>query len=288
MTDTTDLDPRFNAFRPDLADLSLKPFVTSVRFVEPTLHQCVRGVLPLYESPSEQALRLSEVRYGEFLDVFETREDGFAWVQSRNDRIVGYIRHEGALNQSIAALMNRVCALRTFVYSEPDFSSPVRDCLTLGSYISLDGEAGDFYPLASGGYIFKRHAAPSDEVFYRDLVFTAGQLMNVPYLVGGRTPLGLDAAGMVQLALDIAGIDAPSAIDQQQAQLGAPLPCHWRDMVWRRGDIVFFSGPRAHVGLMTGTDHLISASPFHMKVTTEPLMEVIRQGYRIVAAGHPA
>lgn len=286
MTTTIDIDPRFNAFRSDLADLSLKPFIEATSFVEPSLYQCMRGVLPLYEKAEATSRRLSEIRYGEFMDVFEQRDDGFAWVQSRVDSFVGYIPMEGALNQTIAALMNRVCVLHTFVYAQPDRASAIFDRLTLGSYVSLDGDADDFYPLASGGYVFKKHIAPSDEVACMDYVFTAGRLLGVPYLTGGRTPLGVDASGLIHFALDLAGIDIPRALDQQRELFGKPLPCHWRDIVWNRGDLVFFGTP-FHVGIMTSRDHIIHADEEEMMVSVQPLEQLIRQGYQVIAAGRP-
>ena len=287
MTKTTDLDPRFNAFRPDLADISLKPFVKASKYVEPVLRQCVRGIAPLFEKPDTSSLRLSEIRYGEFLDVYEQRKDGFAWVQSRNDRFVGYIRKDDALTEVIAALMNRINVPSTFVYAAPDLAAPVLDRITLGSFVSLDGEEGNFYPLASGGFVFKRHVAPADEVECTDYVFTAGQLVNVPFLTGGRSTMGMDSSGLLQFALDLAGIDAPRALDQQLEMFGRPLPCHWRDVVWTRGDLVFFGGPD-HAGIMTGVDHILSASPHHMTVTVEPLAELMARGHHITGAGKPS
>jgi len=284
MSQKVELDPRVNAFRTDLADLVLKPFVTAEKYVESSIHQCVCGIAPLLQAPDEKAPRVSEIRYGEFVDLLEKRKDGFAWVQNRNDRYVGYIRAEGALNEAIAALMNRVIVLHTFVYEEPSLKAPVQDRLTLGSFVSLDGEEGDFYPLASGGYIFKKHVAPTDEAQTLDYVFTAGQLLGVPYLLGGRTALGLDCSSLVQLALDMAGIDAPRDADQQQELFGHPLPCHWRDVVWKRGDLVFFE---KHVGIMTDHEHLIHADSHAMQVVVEPLEEIMLRKQVILAAGRP-
>ncbi len=284
MIASVNLDPRVNAFRPDLADVSLRAFVKAKRYAEPSLYQCVRGIVPLWAAPSPDAARLSEIRYGEFLDVLELRDDGFAWAQNRNDRCVGYIDAEGTLSQTIAAMMNRVSALATFVYIQPDLKSSVLDRLTLGSFVSLDGEAGNFYPLASGGFVFKGHVAPADEVLCRDYVFTAGQLLGAPYLWGGRSPLGFDATGFVQFVLDVAGIDSPRYLDQQRELFGHPLPCHWKDVMWRRGDLVFFED---HVGIMASCDHLVHASLERMLVIAEPLAQVVDSGRKIVAAGHP-
>ncbi|MCL2470092.1 MAG: C40 family peptidase [Alphaproteobacteria bacterium] len=287
VVDRTPLDPRFNAYRADLADAALKPFVLARKYVMPTLRRCVRGVLPLYEKPARASLQISEILYGEFLDVFEERKDGFAWVQSRNDRLVGYIdMAEAKLSEGIAALMNRINVLRTFIFEAPNPHAAVLDTLTLGAFVSLDGEEGGFYPLTSGGYIFKHHVVPADEVTQSDYLFTCGQLLHTPYRQGGRTPLGIDAPGLIQLALDIAGLDAPRCFEQQKDMFGKKLPCHWRDVVWHRGDLVFFKNPD-HVAVMAGGYDMISACPDHMEVMIEPMAARIARGSTLIAAGKP-
>jgi len=72
------LDPRIHAYRPDLADLTLKNSVSAELYVEPFIRQCVRGLLPMLQAPRPDARQTSQIRYGEFLDVFEVRDDGFA------------------------------------------------------------------------------------------------------------------------------------------------------------------------------------------------------------------
>jgi len=284
MSDAASLDPRINAFRPDLADLSLRNNVTSRRYVEPVLRQCVRGLLPMLAEPKLDAKQTSQIRYGEFLDVFEERADGFAWVQNRTDRYVGYIPSQNTFSEEIADLALRVKALSTFVYPEPDIKSPPLDELTLGSYVRLGKSDGAFRTLPDGGFVFAKHVVPAAEVETPDYVFTAGRMLNAPYLWGGRTPKGIDCSGLVQLSLALAGFEVPRDSDMQREALGQSLPDHWRDMQWRRGDIVFFPG---HVGIMTNTSDMIHASAHDMKVVVEPLFDVVTRGNEILASGRP-
>lgn len=279
-------DPRTNAFRPDLADLTLRDTVKAEAYVEPVLRQCLHGVLPLLAAPKPDARQLSQIRYGEFIDVFETREDGFLWVQNRFDRYVGYIPDVGNLGDSIAMMSNRITALQTFVYPEPDIKSPPVDELTLGSFISIHSKKERLLELTSGGFVFEAHVMATEFANTDDYVFTAGRLLHTPYLWGGRTPKGIDCSGLVQLALEMAGIDAPRDSDQQCEVFGKPLASHWRDQAWRRGDIVFFPG---HVGLMTDQSHIIHANAHTMDVTVEPLSDLVARGNEILAvasAGH--
>jgi cell wall-associated NlpC family hydrolase len=282
MSQSTILDPRTNAFRPDLADIALSGQITATRFVVPDLRQCVRGVLPLLAEPKPSSHMISQIRYGEFLDVFEDGFGDFAWVQNRTDRYVGYIPAHEVFSQQVADLSNRVAVLRTFIYPEPDIKTPPLDELTLGSYVTVVEQEGKFRKLADGGYIFADHIMPANIIGTADYVFTAGRLLNLPYLWGGRTSIGVDCSGLVQLALDFAGIDAPRDSDQQCEVFGQPLKAHWRDTSWQRGDLVFFPG---HVGIMTNGDHMIHASAFDMKVVVEPLYDIVMRGNEVLAMG---
>ncbi|HUY69232.1 MAG TPA: NlpC/P60 family protein [Alphaproteobacteria bacterium] len=278
-------DPRTHAFRSDLADVSLQHTVTASRYAEPVLRQCIRGVLPLFAAPDENSRLVSQIRYGEFLDVFEMREDGFAWVQNRADRYVGYMPAADAFNEQIADLSNRVNVLKTFVYTKPDLKMPPADVLTLGSFVRVGAIENGFCRLASGGYVFAKHVVPAERALAADYVFTAGRLLNVPYLWGGRTPQGIDCSGLVQLVLEMAEIECPRDSDQQREVFGQPLSMHWRDMDWRRGDLVFFDG---HVGIMTNNKDMIHATAHVMQVTVEPLFDVVMRGAEITAMGRPA
>lgn len=287
MSDTAELDPRLHAYRPDLADSSLRDAVIAARYVEPVIRQCVKGVVPLMAGPEPGARQVSEIRYGEFLDVFELPQDaktGLAWVQNRNDRYVGYLKDLEALSEKIADLSSRISALRTFVYPEPDVRSHPVDELTLGSYVRLGAEEARFRKIVSGGYVFSAHTAPANSILAADYIFTAGRMLHVPYLWGGRTPRGIDCSGLVQLVLDIAGFECPRDSDMQQEAFGKPLPVHWRDMPWYRGDVVFFPG---HVGIMTGPDNIIHANAHSMSVNVEPLFDVVMRGAEIIASGRP-
>ena len=277
------LDPRTHAFRPDLADLSLQARVQAYRFIEPVIRQCVAGILPVYGTPDCSGSMTTQLRYGEFVDVFERRDDGVAWVQSRTDRYVGYIHDNDVFSENIAALSSKINVLRSFVYEKPDIKSTVIDVLTLGSCVPSVSE-GDFIELVNGGYVFARHVVPADDALTPDYVFTAGRLLGVPYLWGGRTPIGIDCSGLVQLALELAGYDAPRDSDQQRDAYGNPLETHWRDHQWRRGEIVFFPG---HVGIMTDGENMIHASGYDMQVVVEPLAAVVARGNAITASGFP-
>lgn len=95
--------------------------------------------------------------------------------------------------------------------------------LSLTTRVAIAGERNGFVELAQGGWVFAGHL--DDLAAYRpDYVATSRRLPGVPYLWGGKTSLGLDCSGLVQIALAAAGIAAPRDSDQQGGTLGQPVP----------------------------------------------------------------
>jgi cell wall-associated NlpC family hydrolase len=107
-----------------------------------------------------------------------------------------------------------------------------------------------------------------------DFVEIAERFIGTPYLWGGRTRLGLDCSGLVQIALEAAGIGAPRDTDMQQEELGRDVPVEDAAEGLRRGDLVFWKG---HVGVMADAVTLVHANAHHMAVMVETLPEAVNR-----------
>jgi cell wall-associated NlpC family hydrolase len=122
-----------------------------------------------------------------------------------------------------------------------------------------------------------RHLAPIESA-ESDFVAVAERFVGVPYLWGGKTSLGLDCSGLVQVALAASGIACPRDSDMQEGALGAALPAD--DIAGlRRGDLVFWKG---HVAIVRDAETFVHANAFHMAVAIEPIAQALR---RIAEAG---
>jgi cell wall-associated NlpC family hydrolase len=269
-------DPRRHAYRADLADAKLRGLIEAERYVQGETRQVIAPSLPLRREPRFDSILDTEALHGETVTLYAEGE-GWAWGQIDRDSYVGYMPSEG-LSASIVAPTHRIAALRSYVYPEPDGKSPPLALLSLNALITAKAQEGRFLALEGGGYVVARHTLPAGETV-DDPVAIAEAFVGTPYLWGGRTSIGLDCSGLVQLAVEAAGHRAPRDADMQAAELGEPVD--WREgMELRRGDLVFWEG---HVGIMTSANDLIHANAHHMAVEIEPFAQAKE---RIKQFGH--
>jgi len=278
------LDTRLHAYRPGLAAASLRGRVEAERFTDGTAMQVAANVLPVHAVPEAGRGRTTELIHGETVRVYDI-DGGWAWVQNDTDRYVGYVRTDGIAAPGPAPT-HRVAALRSFVYAEPDLKSAVRNWLSIGSRITAaDHQAA--YVRCSGGWLFADHLAPLGSCA-GDWAATALRFLGTPYLWGGRSSLGLDCSGLVQIALAEAGIRWPRDTDMQAA-CGAEVPFAGDESALRRGDLVFWKG---HVGIWVDAGCFVHANATHMAVTAEPLAETMARierqlGQRVLTVRRP-
>lgn len=282
MTIRNALDARTHAYRPDLADTRLKGFVEADRFVDGVYRRVQTPTAALRRIPRHDAPIDSEALQGELVRVFEETAEGWSWGQLETDAYVGFFPSE-TLGPVGPEPTHRVTALRTFVYPGADLKLPPVAALSLQAQLVLTGgkeTRGTLYRfLANGaGAVVACHVEPIAAPRETDFVAVAERFLNIPYLWGGRSSLGIDCSGLVQISLAATGRAAPRDTDQQQAALGFPLE-GGLDADLRRGDLVFWRG---HVGILSDPNTLLHASGFHMAVVREPFAAALQ---RIEAAG---
>jgi cell wall-associated NlpC family hydrolase len=258
-------DRRITPAREDLADERLRGTVEAARYSTGTLRRVTAPQTALRRHPSPEVSIDTEALMGERVTVYDEHE-GWAWGQLAGDGYVGYLSSE-ALGAPEPAPSHRVAALRTFVYPGPNLKLPPLGALSLGAAVAVERREGDYVGLATGGFVFAGHLAALDE-YEPDFVAVAERFLGTPYLWGGKTSLGLDCSGLVQLSLAAAGIDAPRDTDMQEQALGEAIAMRSDLAGLERGDLVFWKG---HVGIMLDAERLLHANGHHMAVVAEPL-----------------
>jgi dipeptidyl peptidase-like protein/NlpC/P60 family protein len=268
-------DPRITPARPDLAAFHLKGKVEAARFVAGTEREVRDGAAPMRREPAPDAPLDTEALCGERMTVYEDNGEGWCWGQLHDDGYVGFVP-VNALRVPGPRPTHRVAVLRTLVFPGRSIKAPPVDALSLGSRVAVTRIEGDLAVLASGFCVPSRHLAPIGST-EPDFVAVAERFVGAPYLWGGKTGLGLDCSGLVQVALTASGVSCPRDSDMQQA-LGAAQPADDIAGV-RRGDLIFWKG---HVAIVRDEKSLLHANAFHMAVAVEPIVEAVR---RIAQAG---
>ena len=269
----TSYDPRSTPARPDLAASHLAGKVEAARFVDGHAREIAEPQAPLRRWPSPDAPLDTEALKGERVTIYDNNEEGWSWGQLAADGYVGYVP-TSALRDPGPPPTHRVAVPRTLVFPGPSIKLPPLEGLPLGCRLAVRRIEGPLAVTDTNGFVPACHLKAVD-TSEPDFVAVTERFLGVPYLWGGKTSVGLDCSGLLQIALTASGVACPRDSDMQEHALGAAVPL----TELQRGDLVFWND---HVAIARDPATLIHANAFHMAVAVEPIVEAVR---RIADAG---
>ncbi len=269
-------DPRLTPARGDIAAKHLEGKVEAARFVEGETFEIADAMAPLRLGPSADAEQATQALKGERAIIYDRSGEGWAWGQLKADGYVGWLP-DAALARLGATPTHKVTALRTLAFPGPSIKLPPSDALMMESRITVTREDGMFAVTREGWFVPKIHLAGLD-VHAPDFVAVAERFVGTPYLWGGKSCLGIDCSGLVQLSLLAAGKSCPRDSDMQQVELGRALDADEAAQL-QRGDLIFWKG---HVAIVRDAATVVHANAFHMATAIENTGDAI---VRIKASG---
>jgi cell wall-associated NlpC family hydrolase len=216
------------------------------------------AALDLRARPDHRAELESQLLMGEVVRILRTSRDG-RWleVENRTDADRGWARRWGLaeVGRSAAAAWEararaRVVAFHTLVRAMPRGGAVLTPAF-LGARLVAGRREGRvrMVTLPDGRRGWVANAAIGGGRL--TLEARVASLIGVPYLWGGRTPMGLDCSAFTQIVLAERGIALPR---DAQEQLAASRRLAPRERT-RPGDLIFFGDrPRRadHVGVLLG------------------------------------
>lgn len=248
------MDRRLTPFSGEIALNSLRGRLEAARFTQGTPARVIAPVVDLLTAAGGvEARRDRQLLFGAQVLRIDAR-DGYSFVQAQADGYCGWVQ-SAALSEGRAAT-HYVSAPATHIYTAPDFKSPERASLSLGSQVSLRGTTGRFAEVEDG-WIPLQHLSDTPAA---DPVAIAESLIGTPYLWGGNSRFGIDCSGLVQIAMRAAGRACPADSDLQRAAFAAT------EGPPQRGDLMFWPG---HVAWVADNTRILHANSTYMCVMHE-------------------
>ena len=222
-------------------------------------------VAALRRKPRHHKEMVNQLLFGETVQVLKTK--GVAWVKVKSL----HDDYEGWMTLSLLEETDEITALHKPIFVTAGLLTRISHegqgiHIPVGS--SLPGFAEgkcnfNKKSFAVEGAVLNRMEHPASAVLIDKLV---QPWLNAPYLWGGRTPLGVDCSGFVQVNFKLLGIDLPRDA-WQQAQGGEPVESLSEA---QPGDLVFFDDKEeiVHVGILLNKETVIHASG---KVRIDPI-----------------
>ncbi|MBR1122939.1 C40 family peptidase [Bradyrhizobium lablabi] len=269
-------DPRLTPARGDLAAKYLEGKVKAARFVEGAEFEVIDAIAPVRRAPASDAEQLTQALRGERVTIYDRNGEGFVWGQLVSDGYVGWLP-DSALAKPASAPTHKVTALRTLAFPGPSIKLPPLDALPFGARVAVAREDGAFAVTRDGHYLPRRHLGALD-AHAPDFVAVAERFAGTPYLWGGKSSLGIDCSGLVQIALSAAGTGCPRDSDMQCDGLGRELTAAEAKNL-QRGDLIFWKG---HVAIARDAVTIVHANAHHMATVIENTKDAMA---RIKAAG---
>lgn len=226
--------------------------------------QIITSLCDMKSKPHINSFLETQLLFGEQVSILEKFNNWF-YCKTINDDYLGWIENHnvGICSKHTHVVKNLMC----HCYEKDDIKSKVVKNLFFNSKVKIIDEKGNWQLTKIDGkvvYIFKKHLLKKN-ITALNWVDYALHFKKVPYLWGGKSILGIDCSGLVQISLNIAGYDFPRNSKDQFNYLNNKSLKNIE-----RGCLIFWNG---HVAIAIDAKNIIHSNAYHLSVVTENFYE---------------
>ena len=218
-------------------------------------------LVPLRDSDNERSELLSQLLFGECIEIIETR-DHWLFVRNLSDSYRGWVDRKMVQiltvseEEQISNTPKYYVRVPILICNET--TSNEKMFLPGGSILQQD--SNDLITIDNDSYSMNPSELYQNEIATgAKITETAFQYLNAPYLWGGKSIFGIDCSGLVQVVYSILGIQLlRDASDQVESGEVIDFLSETK-----AGDLAFFENPDGrivHVGILLNSHQIIHSS----------------------------
>jgi hypothetical protein len=220
---------------------------------------CRLALVAVRNSPDSEARQTTELLFGDHYEVLKRTDDGtWLYIKIHFDSLEGWInieQHHAISLEYFDQINHANFKITTDLTCNILYKkSPLT--ILLGSIVPISNS--ELFKMEEQ-FAFNGESKSLGQK--RDVEFvktTAMKYLNAPEFAGGKSPFGIDAAGLVQMVFKIAGYSLPHSVKGQLKE-GKPVKSLAEAMP---GDLAFFSRKSEsiiHVGIVLNEEKIIHA-----------------------------
>ena len=220
---------------------------------------CPLSTISIYSKPNKKSEIVSQLLFGETFELIE-EEDDWVKITCSWDKFEGWMDSKQFEEIDSKTVKNiRENMAYSLEMSQPvlgkNFYLPILMGSTLPMYDGINLKLQKERFTFSGQTIQPENITPSQDL----VIKIARKYLYAPFMWGGRSPFGIDSAGLTQMVYKMIGIQLPR-LAKQQALKGELVDFINEVQV---GDLAFFENHRGHIihaGIILSDTQVIHAS----------------------------
>ncbi len=219
----------------------------------------ILSIIPVRKSDNHRSEMVSQLLFGETYEIIG-KKDNWLNIRCSLDSYEGWIdaaQHHSLSEKDFKAINLQNIGVAIDLFYSATSSDKSVTVVTGGSLPQFDGIN---FKIGKEKFIYNGQAVMADQIRTVNMLEkVALRFLNSPYLWGGRSPIGIDCSGLVQILYKCIGIALPRDA-YQQAEIGRTVNFAEEATL---GDLAFFhneEGKIIHVGMILKDKKIIHSS----------------------------